>query len=41
MERYPLRGEEVGEVMPYVAAGWEIRPVRLIRQEGKPFPEVG
>ncbi len=37
LDQYPLRGEEVPELLAYVADGGPIYPVSLIQPEGKPF----
>ncbi len=38
LDRYPLRGEEVRQVLAYVDAGGPIYPLDLLQAEGEPFP---
>lgn len=37
LDGYPLRGDEVRELMEYVEADGEVYPLGLIRHEGMPF----
>ena len=34
---YPLRGEEVRELIDYVAAGGAVYPARVLQPEGMPY----
>jgi len=37
LHRYPLRGEEVREILSYVAAGGAVYPLSLLTPEGAPW----
>jgi phosphatase NudJ len=37
LDGYPLRGDEVREILEYVASGGPIYPLSLLQREGMPF----
>jgi phosphatase NudJ len=37
LNRYPLRGQEVEDVLRYVAGGGTVYPLAILRREGMPF----
>jgi 8-oxo-dGTP pyrophosphatase MutT (NUDIX family) len=40
LDRYPLRGEEVREILGYVSAGGPVYPLSLLALEGARWPRV-
>ena len=40
LDRYPLRGEEVRELIGYVAGGGPIYPIGVLAREGSPLPRA-
>jgi phosphatase NudJ len=41
LNRYPLRGPEVEDLLRYVAAGGSVHPLTLLQFEGEPFSAAG
>jgi phosphatase NudJ len=37
LDRYPLRGDDVRELLTYVASGGAVFPLDIIRPEGRPY----
>jgi phosphatase NudJ len=37
LSRYPLRGQEVRELLEYVAGGGAVYPLDVLRPEGAPY----